>query len=153
MKIEEEPELPENFNYNGGQKDIYEDLIRKDNYLSPFRDKKFADVFLYAMVLGYKEGKREPKFKKRVPYIPTTAFSNEAQWLIMALAIFEEKDLQVLFNMKKVAIMAEEYANAGIPILHKLVKDAALGDPDKVLETELRDILKNKSIVQQNDDG
>jgi len=113
-----------------------------ENKLSPFYKKTMKEVFMYAMGIGFKNGKRVP-LKKRTGVIPLRTFSDAEISLIKAIAITEKRSVDVLFgeNVKEAFETAEEYANGGIDMLYYQVFGDEPGDPDKKMEQHLRDIL------------
>jgi dnd system-associated protein 4 len=113
-----------------------------ENKQSPFYKKTMKDVFLYAMGIGFRNGKRVP-LKKRTGVIPLRTFGGEEISLIKAIAISEKKSVDVLFgeNIKEAFEIAEEYANGGIDMLYYQVFGDEPGDPDRKMEQNLRDIL------------
>lgn len=119
---------------------IYSDLIDRTQKLSPFRGKNMADVFIYAMALGfYNKKKRVLEGKKRSSIPFTVLLSRE--WLINTIAIADVGRFEVLLDKDKIAQIGEEYANGGIDILNKMIFGGEPGDAHKRMEAELRSIL------------
>jgi len=120
-----------------------------ENKLSPFYKKTMKEVFMYAMGIGFKNGKRVP-LKKRTGVIPLRTFSDAEISLIKAIAITEKKSVDVLFgeNVKEAFEIAEEYANGGIDMLYYQVFGDEPGDPDKKMEQRLRDILSENQTQE-----
>jgi dnd system-associated protein 4 len=116
-----------------------------ENKLSPFYGKTMKEVFLYAMGIGLKAGKKIP-LKKKTQAIRGDVFSESDRALLEAIAISEKGTLDVLFpnKLKDVLDTAEEYANAGIDVLYFLVFGEDPGDPDRRMEQLLRTILAEK---------
>jgi hypothetical protein len=104
------------------------------------------DVFMYALGIGFAEGKRIG-LKKKIGVIPRTTFSEADLALIKAIAISERGTMDILFeeNIKEAFEIAEEYANGGITTLYALVFGEDPGDPDRKMEQELRNMIKIKS--------
>jgi len=92
------------------------------------------------MGLGFFHQRR---VKLKVPRnnIRSDALHQDGEWLVYSLAIKEKEDLNALSDMKQVAIIAEEYANGGFPILMELIKSGTLGDPERRMTSELRNVL------------
>lgn len=131
--------------------DEYKKLIWKEGKgyeASPFKDRTYAEVFLCAMALGFKNKSRE-KFKgKRIPQISIDALKEKGRNLILSLAISESNDLEILYDPKAVYDIAEEYANGGIPLLLKLVKpENNIGSPLLRMEEM---IFKDIEIIENN---
>lgn len=114
--------------------------------LSPFYKKTMKQVFMYAMGIGFSNGKRTP-LKKKNRAIPLTACSNTDKSLIKAIAITEKNSTDVMLqeNVREAFEIAEEYANGGIDLLYFQVFGTEPGDPDKKMEQILRDILEKKA--------
>ena len=110
--------------------------------ISPLYKKTMKDVFMYAMGIGFKNGKRIP-LKKRPGVIPLATFKDSEISLIKAIAISEKNSIDVLFgeNVKEIFEIAEEYANGGVDMLFYQVFGDEPGDPDRKMEQALRDIL------------
>ena len=125
------------------RKRFYDKLLGKD---SPLRRPNFQnkDIFLLAMSLGFQEKNRQ-KLKTKEGYFFAKNFSEEENALLYALAVFEEDDLKVLLDKKKVYSIAEEYAKGGIPILYHKVFNGGFGSFEKKFEVELVKIF-NKTI-------
>lgn len=79
---------------------------------APFRT--FKDVFMLAVVLGYRSGRRlsAPTRAKRT--IRKEVFTDNDYYLLKAIAIATSGDVNVLLNQGDVLTIAEEYAQAGI---------------------------------------
>jgi dnd system-associated protein 4 len=120
-----------------------------EDKLSPFYKKTMKEVFMYAMGIGFKKGKRLP-LKKKTGAIPLRTFSPAEISLIKSAAIAEKKSVDVLFgeNIKEAFEIAEEYANGGIDLLFYGVFGDEPGDPDKKMEQYLRDILSESQTFQ-----
>lgn len=115
-------------------KELYEKLTREKG--SPFFGREYREIFMVAMALGFKNKSMIP-LKKKIPQIPLRAFSTEEKWVIKFIAIKEEKNIEILSNLKKAYNIAEEYANGGLKILSEMVF-AHTTNFDEVLEEELR---------------
>lgn len=108
-----------------------------------FKDKGTKDVFLLAMLVGFKNGikikltDRDSKGFSRTEYL-----SDKEKALIESIAIVDQKTLLILKNKKKVYSIAEEYAAGGI----KILKDKVFGGRHvsyvKELEKELLEEFK-----------
>lgn len=124
--------------------DDFKRLRMKD---SPFADSENKDIFLAAMVIGFKE-KSKIELKNKEGFIMKSYLDPPDIALINSIAIAEEGNLSVLLDEKKVFSIAEQYATGGI----KLLKDRVLGVDDfgsysKKLESEmLREYERIKRI-------
>jgi len=137
-----EKQLPRDISVEPGKKhEKFKKLI--ESSLSPFYKRTMKDVFMYALGIGFLNGKKV-KLKKKVGTIPLRTFNENDEALIKAIAITEKGSMDVLFgeNVKEAFDIAEEYANGGIDTLYSLVFGDEPGDPDRKMEQELRIIIK-----------
>ena len=113
---------------------LYDDL--KNDKASVLYGRDSADVFIMCMSLGFKEGQKVP-LKNHYRVVNINALSEEQEWMIKSLAIVDQSGLEVLKDTRKVLAIAEEYANAGVDLLHNRTYRGA-GDYAKRLEEELQ---------------
>jgi dnd system-associated protein 4 len=103
---------------------LYKDLTEKSTKYpetAPFYVLK--DVFLWAVALGVKAGKRRP-LKKREPIFRWEQLSTEVDVpALMAIAIAESGDIEVIANQDELVKIAEEFANEGIHELKRELHD------------------------------
>lgn len=111
----------------------YERLREKD---SPFFGKENKDLFIFAMITGYREGSRI-KLDKKYGFVRIEYFNGREKAIIKSIAIAEEGDLEVLLDEKKVYLIAEEYASGGIKIIKNKALGGEFGSYFKRLESEL----------------
>lgn len=140
-----EKRLPRDISLESGKEhEQFKELT--ESKLSPFHNRTMKDVFMYALGIGFAEGKRIG-LKKKIGVIPRTTFSEADLALIKAIAISERGTMDILFeeNIKEAFEIAEEYANGGITTLYALVFGEDPGDPDRKMEQELRNMIKIKS--------
>lgn len=114
----------------------------KYKYLStryPFRGKENIDIFVIAMVKGFK-AKRRSELKGRDGFIRFNSIDQRSMTLIKGLAVSEEGSLTVLSDPEKVSQIAEEYANTGIRLLLDEFRGKDLvGDmEDAMIDTQKR---------------
>ena len=127
--------------YDKGDQEFYSSLVAKDSS-SIFKGKERIDVFMYAMALGFKVGKRLPLVKK-LPNINPSAVSGERRWLMRSVAVVETQELNTIIDHKLVAKIAEEFANAGIHIVHEMEeKSIAASEREEEYQTELYEQIK-----------
>lgn len=94
---------------------IYHELTSKaeeGGELAPFRTHK--DVFMLAVVLGYRRDMRRPAPSGAKHTIRREVFSEEDYQLLEAIAVATTGDVNVLLNQGAILTIAEEYAQAGI---------------------------------------
>ncbi len=129
-----------------------EDFRRLRMKDSPFANDENKDIFIAAMVFGFKE-KCKIELKKKEGFIMKSYLDPPEIALINSIAIAEEGNLNVLSNEKKVFSIAEQYAAGGI----KLLKDRVLGEDDfgsysKKLQSEmLREYERIKKIEPEEE--
>lgn len=114
---------------------------------TPFAGSQNKDVFLAAMVVGYHEGARVP-LKTKEGYFMKSYLKDEELALINAIAVAEEKSLNVLLDPQKVFSIAEEYAAGGIQLLKEKVFSEEYGSYAKKLESELLRTYE-KAVAEQ----
>lgn len=130
---------PRNFSCDETNRNTYAELTDRNQTLSPFRGKEFADVFSVAMAIGFKMSNRIP-LKKLAYNIPFSALK-EREWLIDAIAIADAANLDILLDTPRVVRIVEEYANGGIERLKEIVFGGLPGDARKRIEAELMELL------------
>lgn len=120
------------------------------------RDSVFEsmkDVFLFAAALGFARGEREPVEAGGEVFGPTV-FSEDDVALMRLMAIAEVEDVGILHPDREEELISivEEYANAGISHLAKVVLDSP-GDPLDNLITlvakEARDYPQGRDLAHQ----
>lgn len=112
---------------------IYDRLKKSD---SPFEGRENKELFIMAMVLGFKEGGTR-ELKKKEGYVRTEYLNNEEKSLIKAIAIDKAGTLSALMSKEDVYSIAEQYAAFGIRLLHDRVFSGEYGTYVKRLESEL----------------
>lgn len=114
--------------------DIYKRLTEGNDPVSvPFRQMK--DVFMWAMALGYKNGLRQPLYKKKTGVFRWAQFSPQVDIpFIKAVALLASKDVHVLLNREQLLTIAEEYANAGIHQLNAHISEGGVQPLWKLVE-------------------
>ena len=119
--------------------EYYKYLVTRDAG-TPFSGLTMADVFIYAMALGFKKGKKTPyQEKERLPNMPPAAFNSEMRWLMRSVAITEKEELEPIIDHKNVLEIAEGYANTGIQIIRQFMDKQTIDlEQDAVFESDLR---------------
>lgn len=131
---------------HGKFKDLVESSLARA--LSPFYKRTMKDVFMYAMGIGFANGRRL-KLQKKIGTIPTTALDDRDKALVKAVAVTEKGSLDVLYkeNVREAYEIAEEYANGGITDLYSMVFGEEPGDPDRKMEQYLRETFDKEGNV------
>jgi len=108
--------MPENLNYES--KDEYDSLTGSE---SLFQSKKNTeDLFILAMAIGYRM-KTKKKLKKKLPNIRLRTRGDQFFWKIRPLSIVRENSLDPLLDESGIYSEAEEYSNAGIKELMRII--------------------------------
>ena len=132
-------DFPRVWDIEAEKHELYELLTDDSKKISPFHGKNFADVFIYAMTIGFHKKLRLP-IKKRMGSVNFSALK-DMEWVIRAIAVSETGELNILKNKHDIANIAEEYANGGIEYLRKLIYEEEPGEAYKRMEAELRTLL------------
>lgn len=127
-----------------GDREIYNEL--RENGM-PLAGLDNTRVFLMSMAIGFRHHARL-ELKSRDQFIQGRYVKDDEKSIIKAIAIFEEKDVKVLFDSKKVYAIAEEYAHGGINILKEMCNSR--GTFSKKLVSELLEEIKEneKEILE-----
>lgn len=128
-----------------GDREIYNELRENDMPLSGLDNTR---IFLMSMAIGFRHHARL-ELKSRDQFIQGRYVKKEEKSIIKAIAIFEEKDVKVLFDSKKVYTIAEEYAHGGLKILKEMSNSR--GSFSKKLVSELLEEIKEneKDILEE----
>ena len=114
-----------------------------------FASKKLADIFIFAMTLGKKEGIKKP-YEKKSDRKESIDFEYIAQqpeyvWMMIAIAIEESNgDLEIFRDPQtKIIKVCEEYANYGIELLINMEDQNKTSDPYAGYEKKFDELLEN----------
>jgi Skp family chaperone for outer membrane proteins len=113
--------------------DVFNSLKEKG---SPFFGAHNKEIFLAAMMIGYREGCRI-ELKTREGYFHEKDLTRDDAALIRSIAIAEEDGLNVLLDKQKVYSIAEQFAAGGVSLLKVKVSSGEYGSYAKKLESEL----------------
>lgn len=108
---------------------MYKDL--ENNPESPFYGEKLVDIWLFTVGYGRQHGEPETLPGNKKWMIRMTSLDDEGEWVVKSVAIKETGTTDVLQDGKQVFTIAQEYANAGIELLHEEVMDK---DSDTISE-------------------
>lgn len=108
---------------------LYKEL--ETNPKSPFYDEELMDIWLFTVGYGRQHGEREPLPGNKKWMIRMTSLDDDREWIVKSIAIEETGTTDVLQDGKQVFTIAQEYANAGIELLHDEVTDP---DSDSISE-------------------
>ena len=135
-----EIEFPKYVSYRKSDQDLYYNLIDKNSKM-PFSGLTMADVFIYAMSLGFKVGRSTPFLEgEKMPTLPARAFDTKKRWFMRVLAIKDQENLEIITNNNKVVEIAEQYANTGIDIMRSLWEESRIDvNGSAAFESDLRE--------------
>ena len=103
-------------NYN---EDDYETLKRL-MVEEPFRSLNLIDIFAISLIYGKKAGIRTPLDKKKTGRIRQTTIENSnVHYLMMAIAVEETGNFDVLAKRNDYFKICEEYAKTGLSLLEE----------------------------------
>ena len=133
--------------YAESKSGIYDKLMA--DTLSPFRNKTMVDIFVYAAVFGFNEGRqRKIKPKEKKPQISVVAMTQEQKATLLTIAIAHAGTVDILFEEEKAAEIIEEYANYGIDLLEQNMLSSIHGDIIPTLASNIRkDVKKYQSKI------
>ena len=127
-----------NFAYANKKRKTYDRLQRDP--MSPFKGGTLADIFFYAAVLGFRNGRREPLVDPR-PNIWLNAFGSRRVAVLASVVISDAESLDVLFEPDKAKTVLEEYANAGIDIIENELLGGAGAEPIERMSFMMKEAL------------
>ena len=116
---------------------LYEEL-NKDVFISA-ELKETKSKFFYAMSIGFKNKIRQPLDAKD-GYVRAEYLHPKDEAIMNAVAIYATDDVNIITNREKVFNIVEEYAHAGIRLLHNAINSGQPGSYYKKLEMDLREI-------------
>jgi hypothetical protein len=126
----EETEPRRDVHIEKSKRSLYEDLRTKET--SPFYGVELHDLFMFALSYGRKKaGRVELDGDEHALFGRANALREEQAGIIEAVAVWEERSLDVLRDKRFVYTISEEYANGGIEKLHGRVfgpEDDALSE-------------------------
>lgn len=104
--------------------DVYQQLKKEANSepeQAPF--DTFKDLFMFAVCLGFQNGRRTKPRKSNGREVPAKVFTEDDLAILKAIAIAETGDVEVLTRFGEILGIAEEYANTGIHEVKAYVLD------------------------------
>ena len=123
--MEQEAKGSDRVSIESGVHALYKQLTERPQQnpeSSPFLYMK--DVFMWAVALGVKQGKRRPLTGPREQIFRWDQFSQETDvHALKAIALAETEDVEVLLQIERILQIAEEYANAGIHEIKQEIVD------------------------------
>ena len=127
--------------------DAYNRLMK--DALSPFANKTMVDIFVYAAVFGFVEGRSRPiKPKERKPQISVVAMTPEQKAVLLTIAIASTGNIDILFKEDEAAEIVEGYANYGIDLLEqKMLSNVKLDAIPTIASNMRKDAKEFQSTI------
>lgn len=116
------------------------------------------DIMVFAAMVGYSKGKREPLHGDTIEIILETYSSDQKDGFIYLLALIEEKDGLCLkdINLQKSVRIFEEYCNAGLATITGWLNAEMRNDPsgiDTLMDKVFAQLCENeKGKIADNED-
>lgn len=134
--------LGRNININKEIRAKYDEISK--TYLFKGKDRK--NIFMLCLALGHRIGRRT-EVKDTVGLLNVSSFTNQDLWMIVAIAVKEKGDLNVLEDPAEIKRIATEYAHTGLYELGDLIKDYGGGqDLEAIIEKWGREGLEGLSV-------
>ncbi|WP_218927106.1 hypothetical protein [Halosimplex pelagicum] len=111
----EDTELGRDIAISEDTREYYDTLVEEED--SPFYDVQRKDLFMFAVGYGRKRAGRVPNSGRHALF-NQSSLTEQQEWIIKSVAVYEERDPQVLRDEKLVYKIAREYANGGVEELH-----------------------------------
>jgi hypothetical protein len=133
---------PDRLFIDTSDKSLYDDekLVNELFYNMANKEK-----FLFAMAYGFKFNTRV-SLNKREGYVRAEYLSDTDRALINSLSIYEKEDVTILSDPLLVFQIAEEYAHAGIRLLHDNVNLIQHGSFYKHFEGVIHDMIEKIEV-------
>lgn len=114
----------------------FDDFNRLKEKDTPFAGVHNHEIFIAAMVTGYREGVKI-ELKNRKEFFFEKDLTQEESALVKAVAVADQGGLGVLLDKQKIYSIAEQYATGGISLLKAKVMSGEYGSYAKKLESDL----------------
>lgn len=127
---------------NKEMRDRYENLSS-----GIFKDRDLKNIFMLSLALGDLRNNRKPITNPTV-HITMNSFSDEDILTMIAIAIQDQKNIQVINDGNEIKRIAIEYSNAGLDELEELVTEYGYGENlEYAIEKRARDALSKISYM------
>lgn len=124
----------------------FDDFNRLKEKDTPFAGVHNHEIFIAAMVTGYREGIKI-ELKNRKEFFFEKDLTQEESALIKAVAVADQAGLSILLDKQKIYSIAEQYATGGISLLKAKVMSGEYGSYAKKLES---DLLRTHEQILEN---
>lgn len=126
-----------NVNINDNIRERYKNLQK--GFI--FKGKDYKYLFMLSLALGYKSGENTP-VKDPKGHLNVSSFDDDDLWTIVAIAVEDTGDLQIIKNGLEMKKIATEYAHTGLGILEDLIAENGSGETlELVIEKRARESL------------
>jgi hypothetical protein len=130
---------PDRISFDKKDRTLYEKLDSEEMLNHRYRTRK--EQFMFAMAIGLMHDKKL-LINSREGFVLAKDLQPEDIALLDAVAVFDQKSDEVLTDKRKVFLIAEEYAHAGIIILAEKLESSAYGTFEKYIEKEIIELFK-----------
>ena len=131
-----------NLSYSGEKIKSYNRL--REDALSPFKGRTMSDIFVYAAIFGFINGRRE-ELKNVKPQISSLALSRQRRAILLSIAISNSGGIDILFDQQKTTKIIEEYANGGIDMLEpELLGNVTTVDAITLMSSRMKEIIDER---------
>ena len=121
-------------------------IIQNLQMEKPFKKLSLIDMFALALVFGKKQGFRTPISKKKPIAIEKTVRNSNLPYLMMAIAVEETGNFDILANKNDYFTISEEYARTGVAFL----ESAYIENPKGLLASLELEALKHFDKVVED---
>ena len=121
-------------NYDGAKTEMYEYLKTYED--SPFYNRTYADIFLFAMAFA-KKNKMPGKKLEKPTKLPASAFDGQMRVFMRSIMIAEHNDVYIIRDNGAMRRVCEKYANAGIDMLYMKIKNRPIEKDGEDILAEL----------------
>lgn len=128
---------PDTFDFDRSDRKLYKDDALASEIFTGMQNR---DMFLLAMAFGFRKKVRRP-LETREHFFQARDLRPEDEVLVDSVAIHDTGSAEVLSDRKAVFKIAEEYAHAGIRLLHDTATSGQPGSFIKKLEYDLFSLL------------
>lgn len=104
--------VPDRILIGKGDREIYEKL-KSINF---FQEKDNKDIFMMALIWGFHEGKRK-KVQNAETFFLLNTLEDADEAIMNAIAVYENKDIDIFLSKKELYKIIQEYGSAGIRLL------------------------------------
>lgn len=124
---------------------IYTNILKNEEF---FKNKGNIDIFLFAMLIGYKNNiSISSKIENPDGWVRTEYIKKPEDWaLIDSIALSISGSADILANRPAVFKISEELAHGGIKLLENMIKSTQYGTFWKQYEKELFEMYSDLNI-------